>query len=107
MVTFRVEIATVALELLRRIQDRRVREALEDRIEGLTHDPEKQGKALHGGLSGYRSVRAMGRRYRIIYRVDRGRVVVLVVSVGLRKEGDRKDIYELAERLVRLGLAGR
>lgn len=57
-----------------------------------------------GEFQGLRSLRAVGQRYRIIYRVDRGRVVVLVVAMGIRKEGSRKDVYELARKLIRLRL---
>jgi mRNA interferase RelE/StbE len=60
-----------------------------------------------GELAGYRAVRAVGQRYRIIYRVERGLITVLVVAVGRRKEGDRKDIYELARRLLRQRLLDR
>jgi len=55
-------------------------------------------------LIGYRSIRTIGQRYRIIYKVDGEKVTVLVVTVGIRKEGDKKDAYELAKRLMRKGL---
>ena len=61
------------------------------RIEKLKDEPEKQGKALSEELSGYRSIRAVGQRYRIIYRVDQDRVVVVIV--GRRNEGDKRDVY--------------
>ncbi|MEH2322803.1 MAG: type II toxin-antitoxin system RelE/ParE family toxin [Nostoc sp.] len=51
-------------------------------------------------LKGYRSVRAVGQRYRIIYKVELEKVVVLVVGVGLRKEGDKGDIYTLLQKLL-------
>ena len=105
--TFRIELTPTALELLERIADRRVRQKIAAKIDALAHDPEKQGKPLTGELSGSRSVRTVGQRYRIVYRVDRGRVVVLVIAVGLRREGDRSDIYALAHKLIRLGLTGR
>ena len=50
------------------------------------------------------SVRAVGQRYRIVYRVERREVVVLIVAVGRRKASDKNDIYELAKKLLRLGL---
>jgi mRNA interferase RelE/StbE len=93
-----------AMELLRAIADRRVQKTIATRIDHLAKEPEKQGKPLHGELAGYRSLRAVGQRYRVIYRVDQGRIEVLVVAVGLRKEGDRQDIYELAKKLLRSGL---
>jgi mRNA interferase RelE/StbE len=89
---------------LKAISDRRIRQSVMERIEALKEDPEKQGKPLTNELVGLRSVRAAGQRYRIIYRVDAVQVVVLVLTVGLHREGDRADIYALTKRLLRLGL---
>ena len=61
--------------------------------------------ALTGSLARYHSLRAAGQRYRVVYRIEADRVIVYVVLIGIRKEGSKADIYELAERLVRLGLA--
>jgi mRNA interferase RelE/StbE len=99
--SWRVEIAEDALKHLQRITDKRVRENLFKRIEQLANDPERQGKPLQDELSGLRSVRAIGQRYRIVYKVERDRVVVIVVAVGIRRRGDRSDIYEIATKLVR------
>ena len=93
-----------AQEMLQGITDRRVREKICERIDGLTGEPEKQGKPLIGELSGYRSIRADGQRCRIIYRAEGGMVLVIVVAIGIRKEGARKDIYSLAKKLLRLKL---
>ena len=65
---------------------------------------EKKGKPLTGELAGCGSLRAAGQRFRVVYRVERARVLVLVLAVGLRKEGDRHDVYRLAEKLLRLRL---
>jgi len=48
-------------------------------------------------------VRDIGQRYRIIFRVERERVIVIVVALGIRKDGDRSDIYQIAARLMRSG----
>ena len=101
---YAIRITPTALDMLKGVTDRRVRELIQKRIDQLSLDPDKQGKELHGELSGYRCVRAAGQRYRIIYRIDAATVIVLVVAVGLRKEADRKDIYALAQKLLRLGL---
>ena len=93
-----------AQEMLQGIKDRRIREKICERIDGLTQDPEKQGKPLIAELSGYRSIRSVGQRYRIIYRVEGSMVLVIVVAIGIRKEGARKDIYSLAKKLIRLKL---
>ncbi len=70
-------------------------------VDQLAKSPEQQGKLLVGELASFRSVRAVGQRYRIVYRVERREVVV---AVGERKAGDKGDIYELAKKLLRLGL---
>ncbi len=86
------------------IRDQRVREQIRDRIDALTEDAEKQGKPLVGELAGYRSVRAVGQRYRIIYRVEDEQILVLVVALGLRREGYKADVYALARKVLRLRL---
>lgn len=101
---YQVLLTSEAAELLRSISDRRIQSQLIRRIERLSGDPEKQGKPLTGPLAGYRSIRAAGQRYRIVYRVERGEVRVIVVAAGIRREGGRRDIYRLAQRLVRRGL---
>jgi mRNA interferase RelE/StbE len=95
-----------AKKMLAGISDRRVQEGILRRVDDLAVDPEKQGKPLLADLAGYRSVRAVGQRYRIIYKVERARVIVVVVALGLRRSGSGKDIYALAQKLVRLRLLG-
>jgi mRNA interferase RelE/StbE len=92
--------------MLREITNRDIQDAIRKRIRGLVTDPEKQGKSLLGPLRGFRSVRVYHERYRVLYRVDRTEVVVMVVALGIRKEGDRQDIYALAQKLLRSGLLG-
>ena len=101
---YTIEIIPSALEMLKNISDRRVREKIVERIDGLAEEPEKQGKALAAELDGYRSLRAVGQRYRIVYRINGDRIVVVVVAVGIRKEDDKKDIYALAQKLIRARL---
>lgn len=86
--------------MLAEVNDQHHRQGLTNRIEKLKSELEKQGKPLGDILKGYRSVRAVGQRYRIIYKVDRNLVVVLVVGVGLRRQGNRSDIYATIERLL-------
>lgn len=93
-----------AVTLAEAIDDRRIRGIIVQRVEQLAHDPEKQGKPLVGELAGFRSARAVGQRYRIIYRAERKQVIVLIVAVGRRRAGDHGDIYELAKKLLRQGL---
>ena len=101
--TFKVRLTEDALASLEEIQDRRVRVKVFDRIRRLGEDPEKQGKPLVDVLGGFRSVRAVGQRYRIVYKVRGDLVEVLVVGAGLRKEGSKSDIYARMAKLLGKG----
>lgn len=101
---YRVVLTLTAKSMLAAITDRRTRERIRERIDGLAADPNLQGKALVGEFQGYRSLRAAGQPYRIIYRISKNQVEVLVVAIGRRAEGYREDIYRLAQRLLRLRL---
>lgn len=93
-----------AQDHLQNIKDSRIRAQISKRIDALADDPEKQGKLLGDGLFELRSVRAVKERYRIIYRIKKEEIIVLIVAIGIRKEGDKKDIYALTKKLARLGL---
>ncbi len=93
-----------AQRMLRELSDRRVHRLLVERIERLASEPDKQGKPLTDELTGFRSVRAVGQRYRIIYRVLEREVMVVIVLVGRRRQGGKDDIYQLAKRLIKQGL---
>ena len=66
-VEYQVILTAQARQLFAEIKDRREQQLLLARLEKLKHEPEKQGKALSEELTGYRSIRAVGQRYRIIY----------------------------------------
>ncbi|KAM3100222.1 type II toxin-antitoxin system RelE family toxin [Phormidesmis sp. 146-35] len=99
-IEYKIQLTPLALEMLAAVKDRREQEKLRDRIDQLKTEPEKQGKALVDNLSGFRSVRAVGQRDRIVYQVEQAQVLILVVGIGRRKEGDKKDIYTLLEKLL-------
>ncbi|HEX8236768.1 MAG TPA: type II toxin-antitoxin system RelE/ParE family toxin [Abditibacteriaceae bacterium] len=101
---WKIGLTPTAQSMYESITDLRTREKLRVRIDGLAKDPEKQGKPLLGELSGYRSLRAAGQRYRIVYKVESEQIIVLIVAVGRRKAGDKSDIYSLTQKLLRLGL---
>lgn len=46
----------------------------------------------------------MAGKYRIIYKIDKKTVIVYVLAAGIRKEGDKKDIYKIAKKLLSAGL---
>ena len=100
----KILLTPTAERLLSEISDRRIREKIGAVIDRLAEDPEKQGKALLGELAGFRSIRAVGQRYRIIYQVRGDEIIVVIVAVGIRRDGARDDIYNLAKKLFRLRL---
>lgn len=79
--------------MLAEIFDRRTREKIRTIINRLAEDPEKQGEVLLGELAGFRSFRAVGQRYCLLYTGQDLDIVVVVVAVGLRREGAKDDIY--------------
>jgi mRNA interferase RelE/StbE len=89
------------LKLAAAVPDPRIKRLITQSVDQLAETPEQQGQPLVGELAGFCSVRAVGQRYRIIYRVARREVVVIIVAVGRRKHGDTSDIYELARKLLR------
>jgi mRNA interferase RelE/StbE len=97
---YSIRLTPLALEMLSEIKDKRHLQKLRERIEKLKSNPEQQGKALTDNLKGYRSIRAVGQRYRIIYQVKRVEVLVLIVGVGLRQEGSPQDIYAKIDKLL-------
>lgn len=97
---FRIRITADAASDLQAVTDRRSLRAIAARIDALATAPQQQGKALTGPLRGYRSVRAAGQRYRIVYRVSVPPEApeVTVVVIGIRREGHRTDAYRVAQR---------
>lgn len=93
-----------AKKMLSEIRDKRIQNNIKEKIDALSIEPDKQGKALAGHLAGLRSIIAAGQRYRIIYKIIDNKVIVVVVAIGLRKENEPSDIYALAKKLLKLGL---
>ena len=102
--SWQIVITPTAVNMIKAISDKRLREKIADVIERLAVEPDKQGKQLTGELSGFRSIRAAGQRYHIIYKSQDKQVVVVIVAAGIRKAGHKGDIYALARKLIRLKL---
>ena len=77
--------------MLSLVSDRRIQELLIRRMERLKEEPEKQGSQMFGELAGYRAVRAVGQRYRIIYRIDQPQSVVIVIGLVLSHVWNQRD----------------
>jgi mRNA interferase RelE/StbE len=103
-VKWQILLTPTALKLLSDISDRRIREKIGAVIDRLAEDPEKQGKALLGELAGFHSIRAAGQRYRITYQIRGNDIIVVIVAIGIRRDGAKDDIYNLAKKLFRLRL---
>lgn len=100
---YRIKLTEVSAQMLRTIETR-ARNQIISTIDKLKDEPNQMGKPLVGPLKDFRSIRAAGQRYRIIYQVQEEAILVVVVAVGLRKSGDKKDIYELMKKLVKTGI---
>ena len=100
---YKILITDTCFILIRRIRDKKIQRTILDRIQKLSDEPEKQGKKLVKDLSEFRSVHAAG-RYKIIYKIDKQMVIIYVLAAGIRKKGDKKDIYEIARKLLNAGL---
>jgi mRNA interferase RelE/StbE len=100
---YRILITDTCLRLIEKIPDKKIQRSILDRIQKLSDEPEKQGKKLVKDLAGFRSAHAAG-RYRIIYKIQKRTVIIYVLAAGIRKEGDKKDIYKIAKKLLDAGL---
>ncbi len=98
---YKIILRPFAIKCLKKIRDRSILRHISQSIGNLAFDPEAQGKALIGGLKGYRSLRSSAQRYRIIFRVERVQIIGYVVAVNIQKAGDKNDIYNLAKKLLR------
>ncbi len=101
---YSIKLTLIASEFIAKLDSTSQRQIIE-KIEVLKTEPLKVGKQLKGNLQNYRSVRSVGQRFRIIYQVHETEVEVVVVAVGIRRDGDKKnDIYELMKKYVKIGL---
>jgi mRNA interferase RelE/StbE len=102
---YSIKLTLIAAEHIKRL-DSRTKAQIINKIELLKQEPHMLGKPLKGLLKEYRSLRAASQRYRIIYKVIDTEVIVTVVAIGIRKDGDKKDIYELMKKYIKTGLIG-
>jgi mRNA interferase RelE/StbE len=100
---YKIKLTKIAVENIQKI-DTKTRDQIVNKISQLKDEPLLLGKPLKGLLKEFRSVRAAGQRYRIIYKVVEKEIIVIIVAVGIRKSGDKKDIYELMKKYIKIGL---
>lgn len=87
-VTFQREVQN-DLRVVGRVEARNILAVIESRI--VNGEPDKAGKPLHGTLAGYRRMRTGNTR--IVYRVDKGKIEILIIAVGMRRDDE---VYEKA-----------
>lgn len=101
---YTIKLTQIAAEFIAKL-DNKSQQQIMEKIEVLKEYPLKVGKPLKGNLQNYRSIRSVGQRYRIIYQVKETEIEVIVVAIGIRRDGDKKnDIYELMKKYVKIGL---
>jgi len=67
----------------------------------LAVDPEGYGLPLRGSLAGY--WKHQFGNHRVVYRIYSEHGIVVVCSVGVRKQGDAEDIYRQLESVAETG----
>ena len=100
---YEILLTDTCLALIEKILDKKNQRTILERIEKLSEAPDKQGKMLVKELSGFRSIHVAG-RYRIIYKIDNKAVIVYILAAGIRKQGDKKDIYQITKKILKAGL---
>ena len=101
---YTIKLTQIAAEFIAKLDNKSQQQVME-KLEILKEDPLKVGKALKGNLQNYRSIRSVGQRYRIIYQVKETKIEVIVIAVGIRRDGDKKnDVYELMKKYIKIGL---
>ena len=91
--TYSVEIAPRAQRRIRKLA-RKDQRAVKRIIDALATNPAPDGvEWIKPEKWGLRRVRTGN--YRVVYKVDKGRLIVLVVVVG-----DRKEVYQILRRIM-------
>ncbi|MDE3737472.1 MULTISPECIES: type II toxin-antitoxin system RelE/ParE family toxin [Pseudomonas] len=89
--TYELEFLPSALKEWRKLGDT-VRDQFKRKLKERLQRPRVQGDALHGMPDCFKiKLRSAG--YRLVYRVEEGRITVVVISVGKRERGS---VYESA-----------
>lgn len=113
---YRVRVSPTAVAQLKSHIDGSVRSTISEKIELLREYPAEIGKPLTDELMGYYRIVAAG-RYRVVYRISEDPApgliddphnkalmgLVQIACIGIRKKGDKVDVYATAARLAKSG----
>lgn len=97
---YKVVLTPEAERLLKKI-DPAVFQIIQNAVRKLRFSPQL-GKPLVGHLKGLLSWKVS--RYRVVYRFFEENKTIVIAGAGIRKEGDKKDVYNLLQRLKDKGL---
>lgn len=97
---FRVVVTPEAERLLKKL-DSAVFQIIQNAVRKLKSSPQL-GKPLTGKLKGLLSWKIS--RYRVVYTFSEENKTIVIAGAGIRKEGDKKDVYNLLQRLKSKGL---
>lgn len=92
-----------SVELLNGIGNKKIQKSIMNESKSLISNPER-GKPLLTELKKFRSIRVYGGRYRVIYKIKNEDNEIHIHVVGIRREGDKNDVYSIAKKLFRAGL---
>jgi len=92
-----------APSLAGQLQELGIVDPAREAIRNAMADPEQAGKQLTGSFFPYRRLKFS--RYRIVYRVvkDAEPPEARFLYAGIRKEGDKKDVYALLAKIMKRG----
>ena len=69
---------------LGRVEARKIQTVIDERL--IKGEPDNAGKQLSGALAGYRRMRTGSTR--IVYRVNKGKIEILIIAVGMRRDDE-------------------
>ena len=82
MTRYRIDLSPRAVKDLRRIRDKRIHDRMIDAIATLAGNPRPDGVTKLAGKADKWRIRVG--EWRVVYHIDDGRLVVLVVTLGVR-----------------------
>ncbi|MBC8525411.1 MAG: type II toxin-antitoxin system RelE/ParE family toxin [Candidatus Cloacimonetes bacterium] len=84
---YKIQIEKDALNFLKKIKDRKIKDKIKDTISKLTYEPRPTNVKKLKGLKNYWRIRIQN--FRIVYKIIDEIQTVIVIKIG-----DRKDIYK-------------
>ncbi len=74
-----------------------VKSQFKEKLKKVLENPHIEPNRLYGALSGCYKIKLKQSRYRLVYKVEDGEMIVLVLAIGKR---ERKEAYLMAESML-------